>query len=144
MEDVNSVTLVARLTRDAEIKGSILPLRLAFTTRKKEPSGEWGDRSNYIDAIVFGRSAEALEPMLKKGTRVVVAGNLEWYEFEDREGNKRSSVQILARSVQIVDRRGGDESASGYSAATAKTGGGRVAEPAGGPPLPGEDDSIPF
>jgi single-strand DNA-binding protein len=102
MEDVNQVTLVARLTRDPEIKGSVLPLRLAFTTRHKE-NGEWGDKPNYIDAVVFGRQGEALYPLLSKGSRVVVAGNLEWREFTASDGQQRSTVQIIARTVQLMD-----------------------------------------
>lgn len=102
MEDINSTVLVARLTQKPEIKGSVLPLRLAFTTRQK--SGEvWEDKSNYVDAVVFGRSADALYGMLDKGTRVVVSGNLEWREWTASDGQQRSSVQIVARSVQVVD-----------------------------------------
>lgn len=144
MEDVNNLVLVARLTKDPEMKGSILPLRLAYTTRAKN-GDTWEDRSNYVDAIVFGRSAEALAPMLSKGTRVVVAGNLEYREYEDREGKKRSQHQILARSVQIVD---GGSRAAGSSTATSRDGGGRAAEPEPAPD-PGfgvepDPDDIPF
>lgn len=103
MEDINNVTLVARLTKDPEMKGSVLPLRLAFSTRQK--NGEaWEDKSNYIDAVVFGRQAEALCPLLSKGARVVVAGNLEWREWIS-DGQTRSTVQVIARNVQIVDRQ---------------------------------------
>lgn len=108
MEDINATVLVARLTGKPELKGTVLPLRLAFSTRQK--SGEvWEDRSNYVDAVVFGRNAEVLYPMLDKGTRVVVSGNLEWREWTTSDGSTRSNVQIIARSVQIVDggaRRG--------------------------------------
>jgi single-strand DNA-binding protein len=140
VEDINNVTLVARLTRAPEMKGSILPLRLAFTTRQKNGE-QWGDKSNYIDAIVFGRSAEALAPMLDKGTRVVVAGNLEWREFTDREGNERSTVQLLARSVQIVS---GYKEGGGTSAATSADGGGRASEPEPGYGSAPAPDDIPF
>ena len=102
MEDINATVLVARLTGKPEMKGAVLPLRLAFSTRQK--SGEvWEDRSNYVDAVVFGRNAEVLYPMLDKGTRVVVSGNLEWREWTTSDGSTRSNVQIIARSVQIVD-----------------------------------------
>lgn len=112
MEDVNQTVLVARLTKDPEMKGSVLPLRLAFTTRQK--NGEaWEDKPNYIDAVVFGRSAEALYPLLSKGTRVVVAGNLEWREWIS-DGQTRSTVQVIARNVQIVDAKR-DNAAGGGS-----------------------------
>jgi single-strand DNA-binding protein len=101
VEDINNVTLVARLTKDPEMKGSVLPLRLAFSTREKQ-GDVWGDKSNYIDAVVFGRQAEALCPLLSKGARVVVAGNLEWREWIS-DGQTRSTVQVIARNVQIVD-----------------------------------------
>jgi single-strand DNA-binding protein len=121
MEDINSMVLVARLTQKPEIKGSVLPLRLAFTTRQK--SGEvWEDKSNYVDAVVFGRSADALYGILDKGTRVVVSGNLEWREWTTQDGSTRSNVQIIARSVQVVD-------------------GGRKRDEA---PAPSDADSIPF
>lgn len=129
MEDINNVTLVARLTQAPELKGSILPLRLAFTTRQKN-GDQWEDKSNFIDAVVFGRVGEALQPMLEKGTRVVVSGNLEWREWEANDGSKRSTVQLLARNVQIVDGR----RAGGASQDTSAQGGGRVAS----------DDDIPF
>lgn len=112
MEDINSVTLVARLTRDPEIKGSVLPLRLAFTTRQKQGDA-WEDKPNYIDAVVFGRSAEALYPLLAKGTRVAVSGNLEWREWVAGDGNTRSTIQLIARSVQIMDPRKESAQASG-------------------------------
>lgn len=101
MEDINQATLVARLTRDPEMKGSILPLRLAFTTRQKN-GDVWEDKPNYIDAVVFGRQADALYGKLAKGTRVVVAGSLEWREWISDE-QTRSTVQLIARNVQIVD-----------------------------------------
>ena len=102
MEDVNQAVLIARLTKDPEIKGSVLPLRLAFTTRRK--TGEqWEDKANYIDAVVLGRQAETLYPMLRKGSRVAVAGNLEWREFTASDGQQRSTVQIIARTVQLMD-----------------------------------------
>ena len=107
MEDVNQTVLIARLTKDPEIKGSVLPLRLAFTTRRKGGDGAWEDKPNYIDAVVFGRQAEALYPLLSKGTRVAVAGNLEWREFTAGDGQTRSTVQVIARSVQIMDRKDG-------------------------------------
>ncbi len=106
MEDINNTVLVARLTKDPEIKGSVLPLRLAFTTRRKNGDA-WEDKPNYIDAVVFGRQAEALYPLLSKGTRVAVAGNLEWREFTAGDGQTRSTVQVIARSVQIMDRKDG-------------------------------------
>lgn len=129
MQDVNSVTLVARLTAAPELKGQVLPMRLAFTTRAKD-GDQWVDKSNYINAVVFGRITEALHPMLDKGTRVVVSGNLEWREWNANDGTKRTDVQIVARDIQIVD--GGRQ--RGASQDMSAQGGGRVTG----------DEDIPF
>jgi single-strand DNA-binding protein len=102
VEDINQITLVARLTKAPELKGSVLPLRLAFTTRQKN-GDRWEDKANYVDAVVFGRQGESLYTMLGKGSRVVVAGNLEWREFTASDGQQRSTVQIIARTVQVMD-----------------------------------------
>lgn len=144
MEDINQVTMVCRLTAAPELKGSVLPMRLAYTTRAKD-GDQWLDKSNYIDAVVFGRVAEALEPMLDKGTRVAVAGYLQMDEWTTRDGDKRSATKIVCRSVQIVD--GGKQ--RGGSQLTSAQGGGRAtgdwpAADTAAPAASTHDDSIPF
>jgi single-strand DNA-binding protein len=103
--DINSVTLVARLTAQPELKGAnsnVLPLRLAFTTREKQ-GDDWGDKSNYVDAVLYGRQAETMARFLGKGTRVAISGELGYQEWQAQDGTKRSRVQIVVRSIQLMD-----------------------------------------
>ena len=105
MEDLNSVTLVARLTRDPEPRGNgnVLALRLAFTASRK--NGEAGeDVPQYVDAVVFGRSAEVLATMLAKGDQVAVQGRLAWREWESQDGTKRQAHEIACQRVQIISK----------------------------------------
>ena len=105
MEDLNSVTLVARLTRDPEPRGNgnVLALRLAFTASRK--NGEaWEDVPQYVDAVVFGRSAEVLATMLAKGDQVAVQGRLAWREWESQDGTKRQAHEIACQRVQIIGK----------------------------------------
>jgi single stranded DNA-binding protein len=58
--DLNRVTLVGRLTRDPELRhtaggDAVCSIRLAVSSRARDESGNWGDRSNYFDITVFGR-----------------------------------------------------------------------------------------
>lgn len=120
--DINSVTLVGRLTRDAEVREAgdlkIANLRLAFTSREKR-GGEWQDRSNFMDVTIFGR--EGLHQYLLKGTRIGVQGRISWREWQDGQGNKRQNVEIVANDVQLLDSKG-----------------------EGQPKAASNDDSIPF
>lgn len=103
--DINSVSLVARLTAQPELKGAnknVLPLRLAFTTREKQGE-EWSDKSNYVDAVLYGRQAESMARFLGKGTRVAISGELGYQEWQAQDGSKRSRVQIVVRSIQLID-----------------------------------------
>lgn len=103
--DLNSVTLVARLTAKPELKGAnanVLPMRLAFTSREKR-GDEWSDKSNYVDAVLYGKQAEVMARYLDKGSRVAISGELAYQEWESQDGGKRSRVQVNVRSIQLMD-----------------------------------------
>lgn len=106
--DINSVALVARLTAKPELKGAnanVLPMRLAFTTREKQGE-EWSDKSNYVDAVLYGKQAEVMSRFLDKGSRIAISGELGWQEWEAQDGSKRSRVQVVVRSIQLMDPKG--------------------------------------
>jgi single-strand DNA-binding protein len=103
--DINNVALVARLTSKPELKGAngtVLPLRLAFTTRNKV-GDEWTDKSNYVDAVLYGKQAEVMSRYLDKGSRIAVSGELGYDEWTAQDGTKRNRVQIVVRSIQLMD-----------------------------------------
>lgn len=102
--DLNSVTLVGRLTRDAEARQtaggtSVMNMRLAFSTRVKR-NDSWQDESNYVDVVVFGK--EGLGQYLTKGSRIGVVGRLQYREWESDKG-KRSTLEVVANDVQLLD-----------------------------------------
>ncbi len=105
--NINRVVLTGNLTRAPELRGtpsgtSVCSLRVACTTRRKDASGEWVDKPNYFDITVWGRQAENVAQYLEKGRPVAVDGRLEWREWTDKDDNKRSSVEIVADSVQFL------------------------------------------
>lgn len=136
--DVNSVTLVGRLTRDPEMRGNgnVLAMRLAFTATRKV--GElWEDMPQYVDVVTFGRGAEALSKFLAKGDQVAVNGRLSWREWDDREGNKRQSHEVVAERVQLLAKPKGAGAAEAPRREEAAP-----VSPGYGPPPP--VDEIPF
>ncbi len=109
MADMNRVNLIGRLTRDPELRSlpsgtSVCDLRLAFSERYKDgATGEWTERSNYVDVTVFGGQAEACSRYLEKGRPVGVDGRLRYEEWEDKNGGgKRSKHKVVADSVQFL------------------------------------------
>jgi single-strand DNA-binding protein len=136
--DLNRVTLVGRLTRDPELRHTqggdpVCSIRLAVSSRARDETGSWGDRSNYFDITVFGRQAETASTYLAKGRRIGVDGRLSWREWQAQDGSKRQSVEVIAGDVFFLDSRadggasgegGGSQQGAGWSA------------PAGGGDLP--------
>lgn len=162
MKDVNSVTLMCRLTRDPELRSlpsgtSVCQLRVAFSTsRKNSATGQWEDRPNYMDVTVWGAQGESCDKYLSKGRQICVLGRLEWREWEDKQsGGKRQSIDIQAEQVQFVGGGRDDDGGGSGSAFTPRQqsdvpsdygGGSGDFQPAaaGSNVPPPADDDIPF
>jgi len=101
----NSITLTGNVTRDPELRfaagsgAAVLSLGLAVNNRKKAANGEWEDEPNFFDVTAFGSLAENVAESVAKGTRVIVTGRLDWSQWDDKEGGKRSKVQVIADSI---------------------------------------------
>jgi single-strand DNA-binding protein len=146
--NINRVVITGNLTRDPELRNtpsgtSVCSLRVAVNTRRKDASGEWVDKPNYFDVTVWGAQGENCATYLQKGRPVAVDGRLEWREWQDKEGNKRQSIDIIDDSVQFLGSRDGGENGGRFtpkSDVPADTGDfQQAAAPAGTP-----DDDIPF
>jgi single-strand DNA-binding protein len=146
---INRVVITGNLTRDPELRTtsggtSVCSLRVAVNTRRKDgATGEWTEKPNYFDVTVWGVQGENCAQYLSKGRPVAVDGRLEWREWQDNQGNKRQSVDIIADSVQFLGSRDGGENGGRFTPqsdvpadtadfAQAPTGAG------------GSDDDIPF
>jgi single-strand DNA-binding protein len=147
--NINRVILTGNLTRDPELRNlpsgtSVCSLRMAVNTRRKnQETGEWVDKPNFFDVTVWGMQGENCAQYLSKGRPVAVDGRLEWREWEDKQGNKRQSVDIIADSVQFLGSREGSENGGRFtpqSDVPADTGDFQSAPVGAG----GSDDDIPF
>jgi single-strand DNA-binding protein len=145
--NINRVVLTGNLTRDPELRStaggtSVCSMRLACNTRRRDASGEWVDKPNFFDITVWGAQGENCAQYLQKGRPVAVDGRLEWREWDDKEGNKRQAVDIIADSVQFLGSREGGENGGRFTPQTdvpADTGD-FASAPAGNQ----GDDDIPF
>jgi single-strand DNA-binding protein len=123
--NINRVVLTGNLTRDPELRSlqsgmSVCSLRIACNTRRKNnASGEWEDKPNFFDVTVWGAQGENCARFLAKGRPVALDGRLEWREWQDKEGNNRQSIEIIADAVQFLggrdDMNGGGGGGGGFT-----------------------------
>jgi single-strand DNA-binding protein len=153
--NINRVIITGNLTRDPELRStgsgtSICGLRVACNTRRKDnQSGEWVDKPNYFDVTIFGRQGENAAQYLAKGRPVAIDGRLEWREWQDKEGNKRQSIDIIADNVQFLSsgEMGGGGNGGGFtprSDVPVSTDDFGPAPVGGGGSATAPDDDIPF
>jgi len=110
--NVNVVVITGNLTKDPELRStnsgtSVCEMRVAVNSRRKDQSGQWVDKPNYFDVVVFGAQGENCANYLSRGRPLAVEGRLDWREWEAKDGGKRQAVQIIANSVQFLGSRDG-------------------------------------
>lgn len=150
---INKVIVSGNLTRDPELRmaGStpLLQMGIAVNDRKKNnTTGDWEDVPNFFDVIVWGARGEALSRFLQKGSKVVVSGRLRWSQWQNKEGENRSKVEIVAEDVEFLSPRDGSGGGSNsqFAAPSAPSGSGNSFD---APAAPSGDadvftDDIPF
>lgn len=117
-EDLNSVTIVGRLTRDIELSytnsGFAIGKLSIATNKRKKVNDSWEDVASFFDVTILGKRAESLQQYLSKGIQVAIAGSLEQSRWEDQQGNKRSKVSIIADNIQLLGGKKDNQQAIGY------------------------------
>jgi single-strand DNA-binding protein len=145
LPEQNSVTLVGRLTRDPEVrftaKGQAMcRFDMAVNRRYKDQAGAWQDDTSFVPVVVWGDAANRCGERLKKGLPVHVEGRLQSRSWETKEGQKRTTLEVIARRVQFLSRvSGGGEGGEAGTPETPDTGN----APAGDA-TPSDDEEIPF
>jgi single-strand DNA-binding protein len=119
MQNVNVVVITGNLTRDPELRStgggtSVCEMRVAVNSRRKNgQTGQWEDKPNYFDVVVFGAQADNCATYLQRGRPVAVEGRLDWREWEAKDGSgKRQAVQIIANTVQFLGSKDGGSGGS--------------------------------
>jgi single-strand DNA-binding protein len=160
---VNKVILVGRLGRDPETRytgggQAVANFSVATDESYKDKNGERQKRTEWHRITAWGKLAEICQQYLKKGTMVYIEGRIQSREWQDKEGQKRTSFDIVANTMKMLSSRGDAAAATGASgmgggasrggddmeshAAPADDSYGGGAAPASGPEI--SDEDIPF
>ena len=115
---LNKVLIIGNLGSDPEIKytssgSAVANLSIATSERWKDRNtGEQKEQVEWHRVVLFSRLAEIAEQYLKKGSKVFVEGKLQTRDWEDAEGKKRYTTEVIAREMTMLDSRSGSDNAT--------------------------------
>ncbi|MBF0493694.1 MAG: single-stranded DNA-binding protein [Candidatus Omnitrophica bacterium] len=108
---LNKVFLIGNLTRDPELRyvpsgSAVANFTLAVNRIYKDKSGERKEEVSFIKVVVWGKMAETCGEYLTKGRSVMVEGRLQSRSWEAQDGQKRSTLEVIALGVQFLGAKG--------------------------------------
>lgn len=114
---LNKIIIMGRLTRDPELRHTqsgtpVASFSLAVDRDFKNQKGE--KETDFIDVVAWRSSAEFVSRYFTKGRMAVVEGRLQIRAWQDRDGNKRRSAEVIADNVYFGDSKKGGDSGGGY------------------------------
>ena len=153
-KSVNKVILIGNLGKDPEVKytpqgTAVAKITLATNERYKDKGGEWQDRTEWHNVVLWQRQAEIAGEYLKKGSKVYVEGRLQTRSWDDKQTNqKKYMTEVVCQDLVLLSGRG--EGGGGGEYSGSRSSGNnfdqRAPEPehAGAGAGPITDEDIPF
>ncbi len=125
---VNKIVLVGHLGADPESRFTpsgvaVSTFNMATNESWKNKEGEYEDRTEWHRIVLYGKAAETASEYMKKGQLAYVEGRIRTRSWEDKDGIKRYSTEVVGNSFTMLGRRSADD---------------------GGNPPPTDDDDLPF
>jgi single-strand DNA-binding protein len=111
MPEINYVIVAGNLTKDPVFRQTtnqtpVVNFSLASNRRYKDSSNQWQEDVCYVGIVAWNRLAESCKDRLKKGSAVLVDGELQSRSWKTDDGHNRSIVEIKARRIQFLNKRG--------------------------------------
>ena len=111
--DINRIMLIGRLVKDPELRytqsGTSIASFSVANNRSFSSGGEKKESVSFFNCVAWGKLGEIIVQYCKKGHRIGLEGRLQQRSWEDQNGNKRSTVEIVAENFQfLTPREGGD------------------------------------
>ncbi|MDQ8624101.1 single-stranded DNA-binding protein [Staphylococcus sp. FR124] len=103
----NLTILTGRITKDLELKQAGQTQVTNFSMAVDNPFKK--DDTSFFDIVAFGKTAELLNNYCGKGSKILIEGNLKQDRFQDKEGNNRSVVRVIANRIEFLDSKGSNQ-----------------------------------
>ena len=126
---VNKVILIGNLGNDPEVRytqggQAVANFRIATTEQWTGKDGQQQERTEWHNIVVWGKSAENCGKYLSRGRQVYVDGRLQTREWQDKEGQKRYTTEVVANDIQFLGGGGGGAGGGGRGGPREEGGGG--------------------
>ena len=148
MAGVNKVILVGNLGSDPQVRytpggQAVANFNIATSERFNNKAGEKEERTEWHRIVAWGKLAEICQQYLKKGKQVYIEGRLQTRQWEDQQGQKRQTTEIVAQTMQMLGRacEGGGPAGGGGSDFQSQDFGSPEPAPQGASTT---DDDLPF
>ena len=121
MASLNKVQIIGNLGADPEMRftangRALSTFNVAVNRRYQTADGERREETEWIRVVAWARLAELASQYLSKGRQVYVEGRLQTRQWDDQEGQRRYTTEVVAQDIQFLDRAGGaafDDAAPG-------------------------------
>jgi single-strand DNA-binding protein len=106
----NKVILIGNAGKDPEIRHldsgvAVITLPVVTSERVKDRTGEWREVSEWHNVVFWRTLAESVEKYVRKGSQILVEGKLRNRSWEDQNGQKRYTTEIVAETLKVLNRR---------------------------------------
>ena len=149
MASFNRVIVAGNLTRDPQLSytpsnTAVCEFGMAINRRWRDRDGNTKDEVCYVDLVSYGRQAEVINQYMSKGRPMLVEGRLRFRQWTNKEGQKRSKLDIFVENFTFLG--GGQGRAAGGGRAPGAEEAPAAAEeaPAMADDLPPDDPDVPF
>lgn len=149
MASLNKALLIGNLTRDPELRyipsgSAVASFTLAMNRVYKLQTGEKKEEVSFVRVVVWGRMAEVCGEYLKKGNPVFVEGRLQSRSWDGPDGQKKSTLEVIAVNVQFLKTQGGGpRDAAETSSGSSKDEMGEI-QLEDMPPMGKSEEEVPF
>ncbi len=116
---LNRVVLVGRLTHDPELKrtqSDIPVVNFQVAVNRPFSRNEADQQTDFIRVVAWRRQAETLAQYVRKGALIGIDGRLQSNSYEDQTGQRRTTIEVLADSIQFLEPKSQDGNSGGYEA----------------------------
>lgn len=148
---LNKIMIIGNLGDNPEVRSTpggqtVATLRIATNERWTDKSGQQQERTEWHRVVVWGKQAEHCGTYLSKGRQVFVEGRVQTREWNDKEGNKRYTTEVVAQRVQFLGGGSGRSEGQGAPAEGRGRSVGGFPPPATEAPMDAAvgDDDVPF
>lgn len=110
MPEINYVIIAGNLTKDPVYRtttnnSSVVNFTIASNRKFKDSSNQWQEDVCYVGIVAWNKLAESCKDRLKKGSAVLIDGELQSRTWKNDDGNTRNIVEIKARRIQFLNRK---------------------------------------